>query len=165
MAPGFLERADAFRKRDAEADSNGKLRDAAGPPEEGGEIVGQGVLRAGDAGSGNEIEKTRGARGDFREALVRGSRRAKEDAVEMVRGKNAAIVFGFFGSEIGGENAVGASRRESKHVFQGRVEGRIAGDDVGDDVELAGGAQFCEASGNAGRVGRYGSHRFLGNKL
>src|SRR6266851_2670379 len=117
MAPGFLERADAFRKRDAEADSNGKLRDAAGPPEEGGEIVGQGVLRAGDAGSGNEIEKTRGARGDFREALVRGSRRAKEDAVEMVRGKNAAIVFGFFGSEIGGENAVGAGRRGGRCEF------------------------------------------------
>src|SRR5712692_903228 len=96
-------------ERDAEADSDRKLRDAAGPPEEGGKIIGQGILRTGHAGAGDEIEKTGGAGRDFREAFVRGSRRAEEDGVELMSGENAAIVFRFFGREVGSEDAVGAS--------------------------------------------------------
>ena len=38
-------------KRDAEADGNGKLRDAAGPPQESREIVGQRILRTGNTGT------------------------------------------------------------------------------------------------------------------
>ena len=45
-------------KRNAEADSDGKLSDAARPPKEGGEIVGESILRAGDSSAGDEVEKT-----------------------------------------------------------------------------------------------------------
>jgi len=100
------ENGNMARKRDAEADSDGKLRDAAGPPQKCREIVGQGILRAGDAGSGNEIEKTGGASGDFREAVVSRSGCAEEDGIEMMSGENASIVFGFFGCEIRDEDAV-----------------------------------------------------------
>src|SRR5713226_9681338 len=103
------ENGDMAGKRNAEADGDGKLRDAAGPPEEGGQIIGQDILRAGDAGAGDEIEKTGGAGSNFREAFVRGSGRAEEDGIEMMCGENAAIVFGFFGREIGDENAISAS--------------------------------------------------------
>jgi hypothetical protein len=41
------------RKRDAETDGDRKLRDTAGPPEESREIVGQGILRARNAGAGD----------------------------------------------------------------------------------------------------------------
>jgi len=40
----------------------------------------------------------------------------------------------------------------------------FACDNVSDDAEFAGCAQFGEAFGNAGRIGRYGTHSFLGNK-
>src|SRR5229473_3232418 len=63
------------------------------------------------ASAGDEIEKTGGAGGDFRKSLVRGSRRTKKNRVEMMGGENAAILFGFFGREISGEDAVGACRR------------------------------------------------------
>src|SRR5260370_10013616 len=45
-------------KRDAEADGNGKLRDAARPPEEGREIGGQGILRAANLRAGDGIKTT-----------------------------------------------------------------------------------------------------------
>ncbi len=99
------------RQRNAETDSDGKPRDGAGTAQERGEIVGQGVLRAGNTGAGDEIEKPGGAGGDFRKSLVRGSRRTKKNRVEMMGGENAAILFGFFGREISGEDAVGACRR------------------------------------------------------
>ena len=150
--------------------------------------------------------------------------------VEILRVEDAAIVFGFFGSEIGDEDAIGAGLRgsggkffethledgvviaeedernlagladamneiedagQSRAGFQGTfgsaldrgaigegiaeghaefddvgssfgqcenkfvrgVESRIAGGDVGDDAEFAGGAQFREAFGDAGRIG------------
>src|SRR5438309_9015753 len=95
-------------KRDPEADRDGKPRDAASSPEEGGEIIGQGVLSTSDAGTRNKVEKSRGAAGDLRKALVRGSRRAEKDSVEMVRGEDAAIVFGLFGREVSSEDAVSA---------------------------------------------------------
>ena|SRR2546422_4271889 len=44
-------------KRNAEADGDGKLRDVAGAAQECREIVGQSILRAGDAGARDEIEK------------------------------------------------------------------------------------------------------------
>src|SRR5260370_12788914 len=94
------------RKRDAEAHGDGKLRDAAGAAQERGEIVGQRILRAGDAGAGDEIEKTGRTCRDFRKTFIRGSRRAKKNRVEVMRGKNAAVVFGFFGREVGGQNSI-----------------------------------------------------------
>src|SRR6266481_1441924 len=259
VAGGFFERANAFRerrgsgigeapengnvagKRDAEADGDGELRDAAGAADERGEIVGQGILRARNAGAGNQIEKAGRAGGDFREAFVCGSRSAKKNGVEKVRAENAAIVVGFFRREIGGENSVRAGRRcgrceffeahlqdgivvakENKRdlgrltnatdkientgescpgsqsalrsaldrrpireriaeghaefdyvraglskcadKFQRSVKGWIAGGDVSDDAKFAGCAQFGEALGNAARIGRYGTHSFLGNQ-
>src|SRR6202030_4069344 len=98
-------------KRDAEANGDGELRDAAGAADERWEIVGQGILRAGNAGAGNQIEKAGRTGGDFREAFVCGSGSAKKNGVEMVHAENAAIVFGFFGCEIGSENSVRAGRR------------------------------------------------------
>src|SRR3984893_10393468 len=65
-------------KRDAEANRDGELRDAAGAADERGEIVGQGILRAGNAGAGNQIEKAGRTGGDFREAFVCGRGRAKK---------------------------------------------------------------------------------------
>src|SRR5229473_4504405 len=95
-------------KRNAEADGDGELRDAAGATDERGEIVGQRVFCAGDTGAGNEIKKTGGAGGDFREAVVGGSRRAEEDGIEMMSSQDAAIVVGFFRCEIRDEDAIGA---------------------------------------------------------
>src|SRR2546422_3594211 len=109
---------DMAGKRDAEADGDRKLRDAAGAAQECREIVGQSILRAGDAGARDEIEKTGGASRDFCEAIVRGSRRAEENGVEMMSGENAAIVFGFFGREIRGEDAVGAGGRSEEHTSE-----------------------------------------------
>ena len=83
-------------KRNPEADGDGKLSGAAGSSQKRREIVGQGVLRPGDAGARNQVQKTGGAPGDFREAFVGGSRRAKENRIEMMSGKNLAIVIRFF---------------------------------------------------------------------
>src|SRR6266478_6833237 len=96
-------------ERDAEADSNGELRDPAGAAQKRGQIVGESIFGAGNTGAGDEIEEAGGAGGDFSEALVRGSGRAKKDRVEMMSGEDAAIVAGFLGCEVGSENAVGAS--------------------------------------------------------
>src|SRR5258708_11695684 len=101
------ENGNMARKRDPEADRDGKLRDAAGAAQERGQIVGQGILRAGDAGAGNEIEKTGGAGRDFREAVVSRRGCAEEDGIEMMSGENASIVFGFFGREIRDKDAIG----------------------------------------------------------
>src|SRR6266704_6505201 len=96
-------------ERDAEADGDGELGDAAGAAQERGQIVGESIFRTGNTGAGDEIEEAGGAGGDFSEALVSGSGSAKEDGVEMMSGENAAIVTGFLGCQVGGENAVGAS--------------------------------------------------------
>ncbi len=80
-------------KRNAKANGDGELRDAARAADERGEIVGQGILRAGNAGAGNQIEEAGRAGGDFREALVGRSGSAEKEGVEMMRGENAAIVF------------------------------------------------------------------------
>ena len=84
------------RERNAKADGDGELSDAARPPQESGEIVGQRIFRSGHTGARDEVEKSRGTSGDFREALVGGSRRAKENRIEMMSGKNLAIVIRFF---------------------------------------------------------------------
>src|SRR6267143_1397711 len=75
---------------------------------ERGETIGQHIFCAGDAGAGNQIEETGRASGDFREAVVGGSWSAEKDAVEMMHGENAAIVFGFFRREVRDEDAIGA---------------------------------------------------------
>src|SRR5712692_8257515 len=59
------ENGDMAGKRNAEAHSNRKLRDAASPPQKSGKIVRESILRTGDAGARDEIEKTGRARGDF----------------------------------------------------------------------------------------------------
>src|SRR5260370_1050484 len=88
------EDGDVTGERDAEADGNGELRDAAGAAQERGQIIGESIFRAGNTGAGDEIEEAGGAGGDFGEALVRGSGRAKEDRVEMMSGEAAARVPG-----------------------------------------------------------------------
>src|SRR6267378_1249768 len=95
-------------KRDSKTNSDGELRNAAGAADERGEIIGQHIFCAGDAGAGNQIEETGRASGDFREAVVGGSWSAEKDAVEMMHGENAAIVFGFFRREVRDEDAIGA---------------------------------------------------------
>lgn len=132
------EDGDVAGQRNAEADSDGKLRDAAGAAEKGGKIVWQRVLCSGHAGAGDEVEESGGDSGDFGEALVCGSRCAEENGVEMMRGEDAAIVVGLLGSEIGDENAVGAcvgsgsSEFFEAHLQDGIVvaeedEGNLAG--------------------------------------
>ncbi len=98
-------------KRNPEADRDGKFRCAAGTPQKRREIVGQGILRAGDTSPRNQVEKTGGTGRDFFEALIRGSRRAEENRIEMVSGEDAAILFRFFRRQIGGQNAVRTSGR------------------------------------------------------
>src|SRR5712664_4483298 len=62
---------------DAETYRDGELRDGAGAANECGEIVGESVFGAGYAGAGDEIEEAGRDGGDFGEALVGGSGRAK----------------------------------------------------------------------------------------
>src|SRR5437588_12945017 len=152
--------------RDAESDGDGKLCDGAGAADESGEIVGQGILNAGDASAGNEIEKTGGARGDLPEAIVRGSRRTEEDGVEWMSGEKAAIVFGFFEREIDGENAICAGNRcggcefLEAHLQDGIV---IAEQDerdlVGRRAQLADAADQIDdpGEGRAGFQGTFGA--------
>src|SRR5260370_37411373 len=82
-------------KRNPEADRDGKFRCAAGTPQKRREIVGQGILRAGDSSPRNPVDTTGGTGRDFFEALVRGSRRAEKNRIEMVSGEDAAILFPF----------------------------------------------------------------------
>src|SRR5258707_5127706 len=103
--------------RDAEANGDGKLRDLAGAAQQRGKIRGKRVLLTGYAGARNEIEKTGRAGGDFLETVVGGGGSAKKNGVEMMRGKDAAGVAGFFRSEIGDEETVRASRRSSGGKF------------------------------------------------
>src|SRR2546430_4619082 len=79
--------------------------------------VGQGVLRAGNTGARDEVQKTGGTGRDLRQAFVRGSRRAKKNRVEMMSGEDAAIVFRFFRREVGGEDAVSARIRGGRSEF------------------------------------------------
>src|SRR5882672_1423159 len=102
------ENGDVAGQRNSEANRDRKMCDGTRAAQERWKIVGERILCAGNAGSGNEVEKTGGAGGNFREALIRGRWRAEEDGVEMMGRENAAIVGGFFGSEVGGENAIGA---------------------------------------------------------
>src|SRR2546430_10712953 len=51
--------------------------------------VGQGVLRAGNTGARDEVQKTGGTGRDLRQAFVRGSRRAKKNRVEMMRDRKS----------------------------------------------------------------------------
>src|SRR6266436_152416 len=103
--------------RDAEANGDGKLRDLAGAAQQRGKIRGKRVLLTGYAGARNEIEKAGRAGGDFLETVVGGGGSAKKNGVEMMRGKDAAVVAGFFRSEIGDEDTVSASRRSSGGKF------------------------------------------------
>jgi len=91
-------------KRDAEANGDRQLRDFACAAQEGGEFVGEGIFCAGDTGAGDEIKKAGRNGGDFGEALVGGSRSAEKNGVEMMGGKDAAMVFGLFGREVGDED-------------------------------------------------------------
>src|SRR5258708_38600343 len=103
--------------RNAEANGDGKLRDLAGAAQQRGKIRGKRVLLTGYAGTRNEIEKAGRAGGDFFETVVGGGGSAKENGVEVMRGKDAAVVAGVFRSEIGDEDTVGASRRSSGGKF------------------------------------------------
>src|SRR5258708_33556442 len=115
--------------RDAEANGDGKLRDLAGAAQQRGKIRGKRVLLTGYAGARNEIEKAGRAGGDFFETVVGGGGSAKENGVEVMRGKDAAVVAGFFRREIGDEDTVRASRRSSggqfseAHLEDGNVVG------------------------------------------
>ena len=82
-----------------------------------GKIVGKRIFRAGYAGARDEIEKPGGRGGDFLQALVGGSGRGEKNGVEIVRVQDAAIVLGFFGREIGDEDAVGSGLRGSRGKF------------------------------------------------
>src|SRR5438034_8995270 len=101
-------------ERNAKTHSERKLCDRAGATQERGKVVGERVLRAGDAGAGNEIEKTRRAGGDLREALVSGCGCSKKNRAEMMSAKNTAVVRRFFRREVGRQNTIracGFSRR------------------------------------------------------
>src|SRR6266568_8267559 len=161
------ENGDVAGEREAEADGNGEFRDGAGPAQERGQIVGESIFRAGNTGAGDEIEEAGGAGGDFSEALVSGSGSAKEDGVEMISGEDAAIVAGFFGCQVGGENAIstrgfgGGCEFFEAHLQNGivvaeedkrdiaRWGARLA--DAADEIEDAGkrGARFQGAFGSA----------------
>src|SRR5260370_42221224 len=109
--------------RNAEADGQRKLRDLAGAAQQRGKIRGKRVLLTGYAGARNEIEKAGRAGGDFLETVVGGGGSAKKNGVEMTRGKDAAVVAGFFRSEIGDGDTVSASRRSSGgKIFEGQLE-------------------------------------------
>src|SRR5258708_10476235 len=103
--------------RDGEANGDGKLRDLGGAAQQRGKIRGKRVLLTGYAGARNEIEKAGRAGGGCFEAVGGGGGSAKENGVEVMRGKDAAVVAGFFRSEIGDEDTVGASRRSSGGKF------------------------------------------------
>src|SRR5258708_35398378 len=114
--------------RDAEANGDGKLRDLAGAAQQRGKIRGKRVLLTGYAGARNEIEKAGRAGGDFFETVVGGGGSAKENGVEVMRGKDAAVVAGFFRREIGDEGTVGASRRSSGgKFFEGHLKDGVGG--------------------------------------
>src|SRR5216683_799915 len=156
------EDGDVAGERDAEADGNGELRDAAGPAQKRGQIVGESIFRAGNTGAGDEIEEAGGAGGDFGEALVRGSGRAKEDRVEMMSGEDAAIVAGFLGCEVGGENAVGPSGCGSGgEFFEAHLQNRIvvAKEDKRDIVRW--GARLADAADEIEDASKRGA-RFQG---
>src|SRR6267143_459875 len=132
-------------KRDYKTNGDGELRNAAGAADERGEIIGQHIFCAGDAGAGNQIEETGRASGDFREAVVGGSWSAEKDAVEMMHGENAAIVFGFFRREVRdedtGESRAGFECTLRAALDRGAIGERVAeGDAEFDDV----GTCFCE---------------------
>src|SRR6266568_3944285 len=151
------EDGDVAGERDAEADGNGELRDAAGPAQERGQIVGESIFRAGNTGAGDEIEEAGGAGGDFSEALVRGSGRAKEDRVEMMSGQNSAIVAGFLGCEVGGENGGGGGGEFFEaHLQNGIV---VAEEDKRDIVRW--GARLADAADEIEDAGKRGA-RFQG---
>src|ERR1700682_644243 len=98
-------------KRDAEANGDGKPCNGAGAADKRGQIVWERVFRAGNAGTRDQIKEARGHGGDFGEAVVGGRGRTEENGVEVVRGQEATVVGGFFGSEVGGEDAIGARGR------------------------------------------------------
>src|SRR5258707_5478503 len=103
--------------RNAEANGQRKLRDLAGAAQQRGKIRGKRLLLTGYAGARNKIEKAGRAGGDFLETIIGGGGSAKKNGVEMMRGENAAVVAGFFRSEIGDEDTVSASRRSSGGKF------------------------------------------------
>src|SRR5260370_15959495 len=146
------ENGDMAGKRNAKADGNRKVRDAAGPPEEGGQIIGQDILRARDAGAGDEIEEAGGTGGDFRQALVGRGWRTEEDGVEMMRGENAAIIAGLFGREVRDQDAISASGcGRGSEFFEAHLEDRIvvAEEHQRDLRGLANTADEIEETGNA----------------
>src|SRR5260370_30550542 len=98
--------------RNAKADGQRKLRNLAGAAQQRGKIRGKRVLLTGYAGTRNEIEKAGRAGGDFFETVVGGSRGAKENGTEMMRGENAAVAAGLFPSENADE-ANGVARRNN----------------------------------------------------
>src|SRR6266704_6261602 len=156
------EDGDVAGERDAEADGNGELCDAAGAAQERGQIVGESIFRAGDTGAGDEIEEAGGAGGDFGEALIRGSGRAEENRIEKMRRENAAIVAVFFRREVRGKNAIGASgcgcggEFFEAHLQNGIV---IAEEDKRDIVRW--GARLADAADEIEDAGKRGA-RFQG---
>ena len=117
---------DVPRQRDAEAYSDGKLRDVTRAAQKCGEIIGKRIFGASHSGAGDKIEKTRGYRSDFREAVIRGSRRAEKNRVEMMGGEDATVVVGFFWSEVRDEDAVGSGRGGgARKFFEAHLENGI----------------------------------------
>src|ERR1700730_13573965 len=94
--------------RTAAAYGNGKVCEGASAANESGKIVGERVFGAGNAGAGDEIEEAGRNGRDFCQPFIGGSGRAEKNRVEMMRGEDTAIVGGFFGSEVGREDTVGA---------------------------------------------------------
>src|SRR5579863_962158 len=75
------------------------------------QIIGKSIFRARNAGAGDEIEKSGGARGNFLQALVIGGRSGEKDSIEVLRAKDTTVVFRFFGSKVCGENTIGTGLR------------------------------------------------------
>src|SRR5258708_32968659 len=116
-------------------------------------MVGQRVLRASYACSGDEIEEAGRDSGDSGQALVGGGGRAEEDRVEMMRGEDAAIVGGLFGSEVGGEDAVGAGFAGcAREFFEAHLQDGIvvAEEYEGNLRRLADAADECDETSERG---------------
>src|SRR6266403_5034631 len=141
------EKGDVSGQRNSEAHRDRKICDSTRAAQERWKIIGERILCTGNAGPGNEIEKAGGAGSNFCEAFVRGSRRTEEDGVKMLRGENTAIVDGFFGSEIGGEDAVSADGcGGGSKFFEAHLEDGIVVAEEGERDFVRGRARLANAA-------------------
>src|SRR5579863_4751908 len=144
------EHGDVAWERNAEANGERQLRDAASAAQECRKIVGEHVFGAGNAGARDEIEKARSAGGDFFETLVGGRGGAKKNGVEIFGGNDAAILFGLFWREIGNEDAVGSEiGGGGSKFFEAHLEdGVVVAEE--DERDFAGFADFADEIENFG---------------